>query len=99
MPVTLMTRWNRSVYYNCGVIQAGNDEVIYVEGQQIVFDESNHFRLMLAVQHGDSGGIIVDNDGRLVGFLSAKNEIYDAFGIKLVKALEVVEFHAVRRGA
>lgn len=97
VPVAVMTRWSEELQTNYGFIEKTriNGDSVNVSGRQLSFGE--HFTLsMIDVRPGDSGGIVISPDGRLIGMMSTGNDYNSGSAIKIIKALELVDYHRRR---
>ena len=88
-PVVLITRRSGEVKKSYGFIRDDLVKVKSYTGDTYC----NHFELNISSQPGDSGGIVVSQDGRLVGFLSTNNESYRASCAKIIEGMEQVHSH------
>jgi len=95
----LLARWNNEVKRKGGyVVESSSDVNAIIKGRKKdVSHYEDHFGLSLHSMCGDSGGVIVSIDRRLVGFLSsAIEEEYYSTGVKLIKVLELIDFYKRR---
>lgn len=92
IPIAIMTRWDKKLKTSYGSITRtwSADKVESSDGQLVSYH--NHFELNVFLKPGNSGGIVVSPDGRLIGMLSSGNENYNhSSGIKIIKAFELIE--------
>jgi len=92
MAVATMTRRYGKLIVKYGfVTREWNPTPTYKGGLEAVM-YPNQFTMDIEAIPGDSGGIIVSEDGRLVGILSGGHEkILTGAGVKIISALELVD--------
>lgn len=101
-PIALLTRWNGAVNIKNGFIEYGNNSneaIAVTEGQKIY---PHHFMIQFnSTQKGDSGGVITDYKGRIIGincWSEINQETHESTqtsgGVKIFRALEMISFYA-----
>lgn len=96
VPFALMARRDGGIIAKFGFANDAPISKVYVESKGEVWI-ANHFMSDIPARPGDSGGIAVSNEGRLMGLtLMGTREGYIAFAVKITKALELITFHRQR---
>lgn len=93
-PVALYTRWDGKVVQKYGWVEKDSERVT-VTGRQREALQKDLLYLSLASIPGDSGGILLNTDGRLVGInCSGNTEQRTSSEVKLFKALDLITRYA-----
>ncbi len=93
-PVALYTRWDGNVVQRYGWVEKDSERVT-VTGRQREALQKDLLYLSLASIPGDSGGILLSTDGRLVGInCSGNTEQRTSSEVKLFKALDLISGYA-----
>jgi len=88
--VALLTRRNNKINTSYGFINKWEcKKVKLLDGSYLV----NQFSLNILSKQGDSGGIFISPDGRLVGILAAGDSSNFATGVKILNVLELVYYY------
>jgi S1-C subfamily serine protease len=94
MPIAAMVRRYGHIETNYGYINGNCASLLADFGDGKLVPIPDHFELALMARSGDSGGIVVSPDLRLVGILSAgATKRYTATCIGIGRALELVNFY------
>lgn len=90
IPVALVTRINGKLVEKYGFVNLAWNPHRTNLGNGSSVSYYNHFTSYLFASPGDSGGVIISQDGRLVGIHSGSDRVYNAVAAKLIQALELV---------
>jgi len=97
LPAAIMLRKDGKVNTKHGFMKEYEEAFCYDTNQKNRKYPEHHFQLQLmGGKPGDSGGVVVDTDGRLIGILSGGIET-SANGIKIMKALEFIDLYIRKR--
>lgn len=98
-PVCLMTLFNGRLNRRYGIIQANTNSHLLRRRDGCMQNLSDQFITNIAGNPGDSGGIIVNPEGELLG-IHSNGHIDGCFGgeIRMARALKLVEFYSKALG-
>lgn len=96
MPVALLTRWDGILQTAYGFIERSWNPMVTKDREREI-QRKNHYHVSLMLERpGDSGGILVSQDARLVGIHCAGDQAANSAGAKLLPALELVDSYKRR---
>ena len=85
-----VSRWNGEIQSKYGLLTQTRSQTIATDGKG-TFAYQEGFATMVQLIPGDSGGIVINSNGELVGFNSTSDQRYsDSTHSKILDALELV---------
>jgi hypothetical protein len=86
--IVLITRWNSKIERSYGFLTRRYSSVPTESGYY-----PDHFSMILESKPGDSGGLIVSSDGKLIGFESSGGNLARSSAVKYNRALDLIKYY------
>jgi hypothetical protein len=95
IPVAVMVRRHGDIETNYGYVNGSCTNFLTDFGDGKLVPIPDHFDLILSARRGDSGGIVVDPELRIIGIVSTGQEKgYTATCIGIRRAIELIDFYS-----